>query len=399
MKRLTLILTFVLLLCLALATTVLAQDEVDKEENIAPKAQATCSSTRWSISPYSLIDGNRSTGTSSEQQARYTSFYVDFDKEYIFSRLIVVTNGTGTYPNAPDAFNWPNGSNNSFWFEVFMYDANGTRIFNGQYQTNNHENENHEVIIEFPDLKRAKKIELKIDNSYDNKRGFWELEAYEHKCKFDTIKEVYMAPTCLNNGNGMFSCKCGAENHDIIPAIGYHDLDRENPKILYEKGLLSTGEGRNCCKYCDTFYEPYDVRPVFDFLGYSSSYSNGAICVGFAINDKELEAYETANSVSLKYGAIISTIKTDKYIDKNATVVAPSTVRKEAQDLDTLRFDITLKASNWDAIADYELVMCAYVIDGESIYYLTGEERVDTIPATITYNKIKNPQKEEAPTT
>jgi hypothetical protein len=206
-----------------------------------------------------------------------------------------------------------------------------------------------------------------------------------------------MEPTCLNNGNGIYSCACGDAIHDIIPALGYHPLDEENPEILYENGILQKGEARNHCTLCDEYYEPYEVNRVFDFLGYSASFDKNSICVGFAVNENELAEYERTHKVSLKYGTIISTTKADSYIDKDGNVLVPSTIKHEAQNVDTLRFDIKLSTSNWAKIADYELVMCAYVIDGESIYYLSSETEATSTPSTITYNKITTPQTEEAP--
>ena len=72
-------------------------------------------------------------------------------------------------------------------------------------------------------------------------------------------------------------------------------------------------------------------------------------------------------------------------------------MKHEAQNVDTLRFDIKLSTNNWAKIADYELVMCAYVIDGDSIYYLSSETEATAVPKTITYNKITSPQAEQAP--
>lgn len=396
MKKLTIILALALFLCLALTLTAFAQDT--EEINIASQASGFLKEPEgaWNVVPKYLVDGDRETGTSATHSARYTKMAVLFNEEHIFSRLVVVTNGKGTIGFTGNTHN--EYTDFGYWFTVRLYNANGDKVFQSSYQTYNHENENREVIVDLSEnLKGVNKIELEMDSQWHNEYNFWELEAYEHKCKYDSIKIRYMTETCIENGNGIYACKCGAEKHDIIPAIGYHDVDRENPQIFYKEGLLCSGEGRNCCRYCDEFYESFEISPVFDFLGYSASYSNGAICLGFAINDRELEAYEKTNSVSLKYGAIISTAKTDKYIDKNANVIAPRTIRKEAQNVDTTRFDITLNASNWNEIADYDLVMCAYVIEGDNIYYLDGEKSMESVPATITYNKITKKYNEETP--
>ncbi len=419
MKKLTIVISFMLLLCLFFTISALAQEEEEPkgsdlfgETNVAPDAEVTARSNSWVQNGRGdekylprLVDQDLGTGVGSSQYDHNISIYFTFDRLFTVDRLVLWFNQKTDNPTGvsgePSLTDRVSGANQNFNFSVVLYDINENRIF----QMDNINTLDQQEIIIVPTDKNGNRIYTEIYKveywqpcEYNPDNTLWEIEIHEHVCEFETVSSVTTEPTCTKEGIGTYKCECGKTKKNLpIPALGYHPLDEENPQILYENGILQEGEARNCCTLCDEYYEPYEIKPMFDFLGYSASFDKNSVCVGFAVNENELVAYEKANSVSLKYGAIISTTKADSYIDKNGNVLTASTVKKEAQDVDTLRFDIKLSTSRWDAIGDYELVMCAYVIDGENVYYLSSETEVATTPYTITYNKITKPQDEEAP--
>ena len=422
MKKLTIVLSFILLLCLIFALTAFAQDSEQEQEqlgsdlngptNIADQAEVTTTSKTWIVAGDQwrdnlprVNDKNLGTGVGSDHNAKDYSIYLTFGELFTVDRLVLWFNQKTDIPNGvssdPGLTQIASGANQNFNFSVVLYDINEKRIF----QKDNINTLDQQEIVIVPTDKNGNRIYTEIYKveywtycAYDNTPTLWEIEVHKHICEFETLSSVTTEPTCTKEGVGTYKCECGKTKKDLpIPALGYHPLDEENPEILYENGVLQNGEARNCCTLCDEYYEPYEIKPVFDFLGYSASFDKNSICVGFAINENELTAYEKAHNVTLKYGSIISTTKADSYIDKDGNVLAPSTIKHEAQDVDTLRFDIKLSTANWSKIADYELVMCAYVIEGESVYYLSSETDTTAVPNTITYNKIITPQTEEAP--
>lgn len=422
MKKLTIVLSFILLLCLIFAFTTFAQDSEQEEPqlgsdlfgetNIAPDADVTARSNSWVQNGRGdekylprLVDQDLGTGVGSSQYDHNISIYFTFDRLFAVDRLVLWFNQRTDNPTGVSGelslTQRVSGANQNFNFSVVLYDINENRIF----QKDNINTLDQQEIVIIPTDKNGNRIYTEIYKveywqpcEYNPDNTLWEIEIHEHVCEFETLSSTTTEPTCTKEGVGTYKCECGKTKKNLpIPALGYHPLDEENPEIFYENGVLQNGEAHNCCTLCDEYYEPYEIKPVFDFLGYSASFDKNSICVGFAINENELTAYEKAHNVTLKYGSIISTTKADSYIDKDGNVLAPSTIKHEAQDVDTLRFDIKLSTANWAKIADYELVMCAYVIEGESVYYLSSETDTTTVPNTITYNKIITPQAEEAP--
>lgn len=390
-KRLTLILCFALLLCLIFTLTAFASDDANPDENIAGQYVSLSKTTdAWNVDAWALVDGDRSTGTSAFHHTKYTEITVTFDRDIVFGKLVVVSNSKGSFSSTGAYF--PEKTNFTFWFSIQLLDENGKVVVDigNRVCGSKDENENGEIIIDLSNkLKPARSIRVSMDAGWNNQIGLWELEAYEHKCSYDSIKETYMEATCLENGNALFECACGATKHDLIPALGYHTYDSENPEIKYENSILQYGNEYHHCKTCDDYLQ-YTVSPLFKFLGYSVNYNGTSICVGYSVDKEAISAYEKANGVSLKYGAIISTQRADAYIDSSARLLTTG-IKKETQALSTRRFDIRLTTSDWSKIADYEFAMCAYVIEDERVTYLCSEGAPQNDVTLVSYNRIINP--------
>lgn len=382
---------FAVLFCVIFALVAFASDLANPDENIAGQYKSfSKTADAWNVAPQYLVDGDRSTGTSAYHHVRYTEMSITFDRDIVFGKLVIVTNSIGTFPSTGYSTGGSK-SNFAFWYGVKLLDADGKVVadLGNRVAGSNDENENGEVIYDLSNkLVAARTITITMDNQWSNSIGLWELEAYEHKCSYDTVKEAYMEATCLENGNGLYECKCGATKHDIIPALGYHTYDSENPVVEYPNGILQDGIEKHCCKTCDD-YLSYTLSPPFKFLGYSINYNGTSVCAGYAIDKEAIERYEEINKVSFKYGAIISTQKAKSYVDSEANLLVSSGVKREVDSVETRRFDICLSFDDWSSIADYEFLMCAYVIEGNKVYYICNENTPLEEATYISYNSIK----------
>jgi len=383
MKRIMFVLILVFMLCFTLTLTIFAENEM----NIAPEATASVSHPRWSIDPSKINDGDRSKGCASNQSVRDFFYYLDFEADRNFSKITVVVNSIGTYPT-DGAFTWTEMTNHEFWFEVRVDDSNGNRTYTkGANLTTRDQNENGEVIFDLDNVKGSK-ITIYIVNNYNNNFGIWEVEAYEHICSYDNIKERIEEETCIKDGLGIYECECGSTMQGVIPALGYHTY-KDEAEIKYANGYLQNGEEKHYCKTCDDFQSSV-VKPMFEFLGYSSSFDKKSVCAGYAVNTEELEAYELSVGYALSYGAICSTQASTVLLSASGDVLTASTVKQEVSGNTTGRFDIKLRTNDWSRVSDLPFTMCAYVIDGEAVSYLCTKERSTESSILVTYNEIIN---------
>ena len=382
MKRFCLLIGFILILSLIFTMTILA----DNEMNIAPEASASVNYPRWSIDPSKINDGDRTKGCASNQSYKDMEYYLDFGEDRIFTEIIVVVNGIGTYPT-DGAFTWNTMSNNEFWFEVRVDDSNGNRVYTkGANLSTRDQNENGEVFFPLDNVKGSK-ITIYIVQNWNNCCGLWEVEAYEHICNFDTVKERAEQETCTKDGYGTYECECGRTMDGVIPARGYHTYEGD-AEVIYENGYLQNGEERHYCLTCEEFQGNL-IKPIFKFLGYSTSSDKSAVCVGYAVDMDVLTVYESIMG-KISYGAVVSTQQSTELLSESGEVSTPSTVKAEASTFLTNRFDIKIKTNDWSKIADNPFIMCAYVIDNGKVSYLVSENQSTRQAQFITYNQIIN---------
>jgi len=388
MKKLSLSLIFSILFVLTLAISIFALDV-----NVAGEATSTSKYPEgaWNVDPRYLIDGDRGTGTSSTHMAgeRYTEMTVHFDEVHTFTKLVFVVNGIGVYPTDPGAFTFTSMTTFDYWFHVWLLDEQGNTVKDlGNYQSSK-ANENQEIIINL-DYVKCSKIKVSIDGQWNNKIGLWELEAYEHiSCDYDTLKEIKNPSTCAQEGVGIYECKCGNTAELISPPTGNHIYDDIENVVYENNNYLTYGTKTLGCITCDRTVDDFAL-PVFRFLGYSLNASGTTICAGYIINEKQIEEYNIGNKITLSYGVISAVSTESTIIDVNGNVL--NGIKGKASDVSSIvtpRFDIKISSSNWEGLKDESIILCAYVIDRESISYICHQEA--TINASpITYNTIKN---------
>lgn len=380
MKKLTLILTFIVLLITILAIGVSADGN-----NVAIGATTSVNYPRWSIDPSKIVDGDRSTGSASNQSYSDMDYYIELDNEYTISELIVVVNGIGTYPT-DGSFTWNSPSDNAFWFEVRTYDAQGNQTFKqGANHSTRDQNENYEVIFDLNEVK-VKKITIYIVQAYNNKCGIWEVEAYQHICEFNTLKETLSQETCIEAGKGIYQCECGKTEEKEIPATGVHNyIDIDG--FTYENGFTVKGIKTLGCSTCDD-YITEELLPIFKFLGYSVSRSGKSICTSYVVEKDTLKEYEKINQTTLSYGIICAVTENTQPLNSDGSVASGINGQsKSLYDTTYPRFDIKISANDWTNIKDTPLVMCAYIIDGEKVSYICTETNLENA-SPISYNQI-----------
>jgi hypothetical protein len=391
MKKLSIVLTAITVLALMLAVTAFAVESTEYGVNIAGSYSSLSKNPAdaWNVGVQYLVDGDRTTGTSAYHHTRYTEMTVTFDRDIMFETLVFVTNSNGTFPTTGHSFSAK--TEFKFWFSVKLLDGNGNVVTDVGTLVcgSNRENENGEIVVDLSNnLKTARSIHISMDTQWNNGIGLWELEAYEHSCVYDTIKERYKEETCMDDGEGKFACKCGSTADGIIPARGYHTY-REDAVFDYANGYLQSGTKRFYCQTCDA-YEGGDTAPIFKFLGYSMNRASTSICAGYSVNKELLKEYEEANNTTIKYGVLYAMGNLVKPLNDDGSVVSSeASIKKEMKESSLERFDIKLTTRSWEAMADYQVVMCAYLHEGDKISYICNEKSPDTQALPISYNLLK----------
>ena len=390
MKKLSIVLTAITVLALMLAVTAFAADNSEYGVNIAGtyKSLTKAPESAWNVGVQYLVDGDRHTCTSATHAVRYTEMTVTFDRDIMFETLVFVTNSTGTLPTT--GMSYSSKSNFSFWFSVKLLDAEGNTVVNiGSLVCGRNENEDGEIIVDLSgNLKMARSIYISMDTQWNNSIGLWEMEAYEHSCIYDTIKERYREETCMDDGEGKFACKCGKTADGIIPARGYHTY-REDAVFDYANGYLQEGTKRFYCQTCDA-YEGGDTAPIFKFLGYSVNRAGTSVCAGYSVNKEILAEYEAINKTTIKYGVICAIEGLVQPLKEDGSIVnSETTLKMEMKESALDRFDIKLTTRSWESMADYQVVICAYLHEGDKITYICSEEAHYAQALPISYNVLK----------
>jgi hypothetical protein len=137
MKKAIKILTLLLALALvisAFAVMVFATDDCEGEErNVAPLATASGNSARWSESYFRpfINDGDRMTGSPANYLDRADNYdtILTFDKPYKFTKMVLVTYSEGRIEAEYSINNWVSGKTSNYDINVYLYDYEGTAIF------------------------------------------------------------------------------------------------------------------------------------------------------------------------------------------------------------------------------------------------------------------------------
>ena len=208
----------------------------------------------------------------------------------------------------------------------------------------------------------------------------------------DHLYLVDKAATCTEEGGKDYSCFCGAKNPEVtpIPALGHTKGDFI--ELKYDNGFLKVGYYYYKCAACDvesytyTDKAEYQVPAIFVNNGYS--YSGTAILQGFTVNFEALGAYE-ATGKTVQYGLAVASVAK---LGATNTLFDGTTLKEGAF---SVSFDDKKQYSIFemqvtglvDDYKDAELFVCAYVIDGDTVTYISNGANTSTVEA-VTYNEV-----------
>lgn len=206
--------------------------------NIASWATISASTTNWIVADEAwrgnftrLVDGDYGTGAGSSHSDRFISRYFEWDEAYVFDKISIWVNQN---PSGVDSVSGDAGLTNlaktsydnggqSYSFSVYLYDVNGDRILE---QTFNTQDQTEIVVVDTGALTTAvKKMEIHEECGWNNTHYIFEVETFatatKHTWLLDNAR-VTTPATCTTAGEGTYTCSCGVEKVDEIPATGHN---------------------------------------------------------------------------------------------------------------------------------------------------------------------------------
>ena len=166
-----------------------------------------------------------------------------------------------------------------------------------------------------------------------------------------------------------------SESAAIIVEISYSDFTKAGEKV-------SRCENEGC-----THRNAEPVPAIFVNNGYA--YSGTAILQGFAVNFEALGAYEEATGKTVQYGLAVASVAK---LGATNTLFDGTTLKAGAfsASFDDKRQYSIFEMQVTGLVDDYkdaELFVCAYVIDGDTVTYISNGANTTTVEA-VTYNQV-----------
>ena len=223
----------------------------------------------------------------------------------------------------------------------------------------------------------------KADSEYVPSSG-WTIVYSYNKCKafYGNEHDEKVLNSC------QFGCTrgCGAvellENpkHSLIKVVTYG----ETTSVNFYNAITVCNE----CKTCKTLASSVSIDPLFTNKGYSISLEGDGITQGFGVNHKAVQEYKENVNPNFEYGLVASATEGTPIVVSNGTIVAGNkTVIAKMSETDFEFFEIKVMNLSND-YPDTKVVCCAYVFDGETVYYL---DETGTLTEAVgkTYSSIK----------
>ena len=202
---------------------------------------------------------------------------------------------------------------------------------------------------------------------------------------------VYNYSWCegYNDGNheitGVNPCVglCSVCNNNIVK---HADGEELSVSIEYADFTKSGIKSFTCVNEGCTHQTTETAPAIFKTIGFS--YSNTAILQGFAINHEALNSYETTGK-SIKYGLAVASEKT---IGETNTLFEGTALKAGAFSVsfdDKRQYSIfEMKITGLsEKYYDTRLFICAYVIDGNSVLYISNGSSGSTVDS-VSYNEV-----------
>ena len=241
MKKISLLLCFVILVMTLFAISVFAA-----EENIANEATVGRDWENWVTDPRYLVDGDYHVGSAGRNKdGRFLNYYLAYSEERIVSKIFIVTNSSGVFPVSPGAFTWEEMRTINFYVEVRCYDANGNQIHKEGFNTydldkvtvyyDEEGNPDYTGYTVNVGCKGVARVELGLTCDYDNSKGLWEVEVYEHTCD-----DTNLIAEAQEDGSINYVCNsCGKVKYVVNNSLINGEYYMGTDKIVFENGKMT----------------------------------------------------------------------------------------------------------------------------------------------------------------
>ncbi len=197
----------------------------------------------------------------------------------------------------------------------------------------------------------------------------------------------------------------GSENDEIVTAIksaaSKATITYANHCEVYFSGNHSVGESKyvfasylessydeGACTNCGQKSTLATYDPIMVFAGYSAKINGDKICIGYTINKEMLSVYEAKTEKTLSFGVTAAVVSegTEKYepVNNDLTPINDKTVVADVN-RDYAGFDFIISGFT-SAYYEKLLVMCAYVYDGEDVYYVS--DACNTYATPFTFSSV-----------
>lgn len=180
--------------------------------------------------------------------------------------------------------------------------------------------------------------------------------------------------------------------------LGY-SAHNEQKTYEYKNGYASAGTLTSGCANGCGLSEEAPLAPIITFLGYSAKINGNDICVGYSLNKEALQLFEEKTGKVLDYG-VVAIIPIDEseytplYVENGEVKSIEYSIHASVAKL-YASFDFIISGFS-EEYYETDLVMCAYVYDGDEIGYLciTEDEQGNMICAqydkatTVTFKSM-----------
>ena len=199
----------------------------------------------------------------------------------------------------------------------------------------------------------------------------------------------YSGKNIVYGGN---KCTIFYNGHDTEGVVGVNQFKGDDYVTDY---ICVSGCNRNCGMQAETFL----CGPLFTNKGYSKIADGTMFTYGVVINEENIAKYVELSGKAFNYGVIIGAanfdsegnlIETNAIIDNTGKALIESSIVVDFSKVELKNFtiyNVKMCEINTSAQQQMPIYCCAYIIDGDSVFYMGNEvtENAKTISSsTIT---------------
>ena len=170
----------------------------------------------------------------------------------------------------------------------------------------------------------------------------------------------------------------------------------KNESCVYPNGYLAAGVHSATCIYCKKVKDSA-TDAIIVFKGYSIKNDETALCAGYSINYRALNLYERINNQKLVLGAVACASGNlangdNKPINADGSTASVIAGKILSSPIDTSYPNVLviMETDNWSKYENSEVILCLYIIDGNTVSYACDKSSASESAIAITYNQIRN---------